>query len=78
MVALRKWLASFNAAPLSLFAPRPKIPGLEKLYVLRVDFKISPENEVKMNDGLNPLREKYGLDFIILEPGMTIERFDDV
>lgn len=76
MVALlKRW---FSAAPLSLFTPKPKAPGLEKLYVLRVDFKMTPDGAAKMDASLNPLREKYGLDFIVLEPGMNVARFDDI
>lgn len=79
MVALLKRLrAWFDAAPLSLFVPKPKAPGLEKLYVLRVDFKMSPEAAKNMDASLQPLRDKYGLDFIVLEPGMNVARFDDI
>ena len=76
MVALlKRW---FETAPLSLFAPKPKAPGLSKLYVLRVDFKMSEEYAKKMDAALDPLRAKYGLDFIVLEPGMNVARFDDI
>ena len=47
------------------------------LYVLKVDFPVNEEIRTAIDKGLQPLRDKYGLDFFVLEPGITLKRFDD-
>jgi hypothetical protein len=71
-----------GTAPKSLFdlarEPRPKskLPT-SKLYVIEADFEISPDAYDGLQTHLDLLREKYGLDFMILEPGFKLKRFDD-
>jgi len=71
-----------GAAPKSLFdlarEPRPKskLPT-SKLYVIEADFEISSEEYDSLETMLGEIREKYGLDFMILEPGFKLKRFDD-
>ena len=58
--------------------PRPKsaLPTA-KLYVVETDFEISPDSYNNLQAMLDVVREKYGLDFLILEPGFKLKRFDD-
>lgn len=68
-------------APPSILAAPPKPPSAtDRLYLLRVDFPVSKDPEVKaaIDASFDRLREKYGLDFLVLEPGMTLSRFDDI
>lgn len=81
MSKVREWFR--NGTPQSLMqllqrrraGPAPKTSSL---YVLQVDFPMTESLTTKMDGALNPLREKYGLDFIVLEPGMKLSRFDDI
>lgn len=58
--------------------PRPKstLPTA-KLYVIETDFEVSPDAYNNMQAMLDAIREKYDLDFLILEPGFKLKRFDD-
>ena len=72
----------WHEGPKSLFAlarePRRKSPQpTSKLYVIEADFEITPEAYDALQTHLDLLREKYGLDFMILEPGFKLKRFDD-
>ncbi len=72
----------WREGPKSLFAlarePRPKSPlPTSKLYVIEADFEISPDAYDALQAHLDLLRAKYGLDFMILEPGFKLKRFDD-
>jgi hypothetical protein len=51
---------------------------LSKLYILRVDFPVNDQQRVIIDAALDPLREKYGIDFFLLEPGIRLSRFDDI
>lgn len=68
--------------PKSLLAlargPRPKstLPT-SKLYVIETDFEVSPDAYNNMQAMLDEVREKFGLEFMILEPGFKLKRFDD-
>ena len=71
-----------SAGPKSLFdlarEPRPRsLLPTSKLYVVQVDFEVSPVAHGSLQLQLADLREKYGLDFMILEPGFKLRRFDD-
>jgi hypothetical protein len=71
-----------GAGPKSLFdlahEPRPRsLLPTSKLYVVQVDFEVSPAAYDSLQLQLADLREKYGLDFMILEPGFKLKRFDD-
>ena len=48
-----------------------------KLYIVHTDFEISPDSYNNLQAMLDVVREKYGLDFLILEPGFKLKRFDD-
>ena len=71
-----------DTAPKSLFdlareqRPKSKLPT-SKLYVIEADFEITPEAYDGLQSMLGEIREKYGLDFMILEPGFKLKRFDD-
>jgi hypothetical protein len=71
-----------GSGPKSLFdlarEPRPKskLPT-SKLYVIEADFEIQPDTYDSLQAMLGGIREKYGLDFMILEPGFKLKRFDD-
>ena len=71
-----------GTSPKSLFTlakePRPKstLPT-SKLYVIEVDFEVLPHTLESLETQLGAIREKYGLDFMILEPGIKLKRFDD-
>ena len=47
------------------------------LYVIEADFEIHPDTYDSLQTMLGEIREKYGLDFMILEPGFRLKRFDD-
>ncbi len=53
-------------------------PRTSSIYLVHVDFKVSSEYRADFAANLAEIRAKYGLDFLILEPGVTIKRFDDV
>jgi hypothetical protein len=59
-------------------APRSKskLPT-SNLYVVETDFAVSPDTYNNLQAMLDEIREKYGLDFMILEPGFKLKRFDD-
>ena len=57
--------------------PKPRTPGTEKLYVVSVNFPMDKEFDKKFDEALDVLRQKYGLDFLILEPGVNLKRFDE-
>jgi hypothetical protein len=68
--------------PKSLFdlanEPRAKsVLPTSKLYVVEVDFEVSSDALDSLQSQLTTIREKYGLDFMILEPGFKLKRFDD-
>ena len=50
----------------------------DRLIVLRVDFPVDEKKAIELDKMLAPLRAKYNLDFIVLEPGMTLSRFNDI
>lgn len=47
------------------------------LYVIEADFEVSPDAYDHLQAHLDVIREKYGLDFLIVEPGFKLKRFDD-
>lgn len=65
--------------PVSLYGwmARPRPAPTRKLYVIEVDFSVPEAQRVELDKALEPLRTKYGLDFFVKEPGITIRRFDD-
>ena len=54
-----------------------RMPSTSKLYIVEVDFAISDDAYDKIQAHLDELRQKYGLDFLLLEPGFKLKRFDD-
>ena len=88
MTAILDWLGQYfnlrprDSAPKSLLtlANEPRRRGKVKtsgLYVVEADFAVSPDTYNNLQAMLDTLREKYGLDFLILEPGFKLKRFDD-
>jgi hypothetical protein len=80
MKFFRRILDALAPAPLSLFdrfrrAPDPK---LSSLFV--VEFAATPDQATidKLNSVLEPIEKKYGIDFIPLEPGIRIRRFEEL
>ena len=55
---------------------KSKLPT-SNLYVVETDFAVSPDTYNNLQAMLDVVREKYGLDFLILEPGFKLKRFDD-
>lgn len=55
---------------------KSKVPT-SKLYILHTDFEMSPDSYNNLQANLDVVREKYGIDFLILEPGFKLRRFDD-
>ena len=55
-------------------------PRLADLYVLAVDFPMSdPEQRARVAEGLAAVRREFPqLRFLVLEPGMTVTRFNDL
>jgi hypothetical protein len=81
---VRRFLREFwrGTPPKSLFEqakePQPKsILPTSKLYVVEVDFEVGSDALDSLQAQLSAMREKYGLDFMILEPGFKLKRFDD-
>jgi hypothetical protein len=81
LVIRKAWACLFRGAgPRSLMqlARRdPKMP-ISGLYILHVEFPIDDERAAKLNEALDVLRKKYGLDFFVMEPGMRLSRFDEI
>jgi hypothetical protein len=75
-------LASRDAGPKSFMAlakePRTRSKlRTSSLYIIQTDFEVTPDSYANLQAMLNEVREKYGLDFLILEPGFKVKRFDD-
>ena len=71
-----------GTGPKSLFdlAKEPRVKSAlptSKLYVVEVDFEVAPDALDSLQAQLGAIRGKYGLDFMILEPGFKLKRFDD-
>jgi hypothetical protein len=47
------------------------------LYIIQTDFEVTPESYTNLQTMLDEVRDKYGIDFLILEPGFKLKRFDD-
>lgn len=88
MTAILEWLGRcFNLAPrdagpksFMALAKEPRTRSKLKtsgLYIIQTDFEVSPESYTNLQAMLDEVREKYGLDFLILEPGFKLKRFDD-
>ena len=45
--------------------------------MVQVDFEVLPHTLESLETQLAAIREKYGLDFMILEPGIKLKRFDE-
>lgn len=78
---LRNWLLGALPQSLAHLLLRPRGPVSKRtagLYILEVDFKVTKEVAEGIDKALTPVREKYGVDFIVLEPGMRLRRFNDV
>lgn len=75
------WLSRPEVAPSVVPADLKRPPAqasTANLYILQVDFPVSPEKRLKIGQSLDELREKYGIDFVLLEPGIKLSRFDDI
>jgi hypothetical protein len=88
VTAILEWLGRcFNLAPrdagpksFMALAKEPRTRSKLKtsgLYIIQTDFEVSPESYTNLQAMLDEVREKYGLDFLILEPGFKLKRFDD-
>jgi hypothetical protein len=54
-----------------------RMPSTSRLYIVETDFAISDDAYDKIQAHLDELRQKYSLDFLLLEPGFKLKRFDD-
>jgi hypothetical protein len=75
-------LAQRDAGPKSFMAlanePRSRSKlKTSSLYIIQTDFEVTPESYTNLQTMLDEVRDKYGLDFLILEPGFKLKRFDD-
>ena len=75
-------LAPRDAGPKSfmVLAREPRTRSKLKtsgLYIVETDFEVSPESYTNLQTMLDEVRDKFGLDFLILEPGFKLKRFDD-
>ena len=88
MTAVLEWigrlfsLAQRDAGPKSFMAlanePRSRSKlKTSSLYIIQTDFEVTPESYTNLQTMLDEVRDKYGLDFLILEPGFKLKRFDD-
>jgi hypothetical protein len=79
MKLIRRLLAWWAARPETLMAliNRPRPASTSKLYVVEIDFAISPPMMEDLQRNLDMLRSKFGLEFFISEPGIRLKRFDD-
>jgi hypothetical protein len=77
---LQRFLGWFRPRPIqSLFARPQRGNGkTSNLYIVRVDFPLKPEMEDRLQRNLDVLRERYGIDFLVLEPGIRLSRFDEI
>ena len=51
---------------------------LANLYILDVEFPLDEAAALKVDAALEPLRQKYNLDFFVQEPGFRFRRFNDI
>jgi hypothetical protein len=77
-----QWLRAVGA-PRSLFmrirALRPARPkNTQSLYVVMVDFPMDPQKRAEYDKALEPIAQKYGLDFFIVEPGVRVKPFNEL
>jgi hypothetical protein len=79
MKPIRRFLAWWAARPETLMAliNRPRPASTSKLYVVEIDFSMPPPMMEDFEKNLDRLREKFGLDFLMVEPGIKLKRFDD-
>ena len=54
-----------------------RTPSTSKLYIVETDFAVSDDAYDRIQAHLDAVRQKYGLDFLLLEPGFKLKRFDD-
>lgn len=74
-----EWLRPVPSSLMMLVRQRRPPKGkLSNLYVLQVNFEVTSEHAQKLAAAFEPHSKKYGLDFIVLEPGMTLKRFDEI
>ncbi len=78
-VLRESWWGGLPKSLVTLANERRTYPRLKtsNLYVVEVDFQISPEAYDGLQTHLDLIRAKYDLDFLILEPGFKLKRFDD-
>lgn len=48
---------------------------LSRLYILRVDFPVGGEKAELIQKALAETKRKYGIDVLVMEPGMKFETF---
>lgn len=78
-VRLFHWIFNY-ARPVSYIRAKrsTKLVSVSRLYVLYVDHPVSKEQAEKMDVAFDSLRKKYDIDFVVLEPGMRLSRFEDI
>lgn len=81
---LRAWASDLwyrlSSRPQSfdMIAQQRRPAPINKLYVLRIPHAASPEYINHLSNSLDKLKAKYGIDFLVIEPGLSISRFDDI
>lgn len=57
----------------------PKPPAsTNRLYVIHVDFAMDAKAIDELDALMAHYRNKFGLDFIVLEPGIKLSKFDNI
>lgn len=76
---MKKILAWYRSrgVPQSLATLAKKQRSTSRLYVVQMETQPSPQHAEQMSAALQPYRDKFGLDFIVLGPGITFKKFDD-
>lgn len=77
MRKLREWWKQRNQL-ITIFSKIRRPASVTGLYVVDVGGQVSQEQAEALDRMFGPLRKKYGIDFIVLEPGIRLRRFDDI
>ena len=74
---IRRFLRPRGPETLMSLARSRRMPSTSRLYIVQVDFAVSEKAYENLEGQLDEMRAKYGLDFLVLEPGIRLTRFDE-
>lgn len=72
------WLRRIFPGPQSLMMLARRRRPASNLYLVEVDFPLDEKQRKAIEDNLERLSEKHGLDFFLCEPGFKLKRFEDI